>query len=70
MKLKKQSRSKSKRRSDGGGVFDMFSSAEQKDVNEMILHGEMTADEITEVINTNTYSGMEAKLKFSTWKKL
>jgi DNA primase len=43
---------------------------EQKDVNEMILHGEMTADEITEVINTNTYSGMEAKLKFSTWKKL
>jgi hypothetical protein len=43
---------------------------EQKDVNEMILHGGMTADEITEVINTNTYTGMEAKLKFSTWKKL
>jgi transcription elongation factor Elf1 len=43
---------------------------EQKDVNEMILHGGMSADEITEVINTNTYTGMEAKLKFSTWKKL
>jgi hypothetical protein len=39
-------------------------------VNEMILHGEMNADEIAEVINTNTYFGMEAKLKFSTWKKI
>jgi hypothetical protein len=36
----------------------------------MILHGGMTADEIADVINTNTYTGMEAKLKFSTWKKL
>lgn len=43
---------------------------QQKDINEMILHGEMTIDEIVEVINTNTYSGMEAKLKFSTWKKI
>ena len=43
---------------------------QQKDVNEMILHGEMNADEIAEVINTNTYFGMEAKLKFSTWKKI
>jgi hypothetical protein len=43
---------------------------QQKDINEMILHGEMSADEIAEVINTNTYTGMEAKLKFSTWKKI
>lgn len=43
---------------------------QQKDINEMILHGEMTIDEIVEVINTNTYTGMEAKLKFSTWKKI
>ena len=42
----------------------------QKDINEMILDGKMTADEITNLINTNTYSGMEAKLKFSTWRKL
>ena len=43
---------------------------EQKDVNEMILHGGMNVDEITDVINTNTYFGMEAKLKFGTWKKI
>jgi transcription elongation factor Elf1 len=42
----------------------------QKDINEMILHGGMTADEITNLINTNTYTGMEAKLKFSTWRKV
>jgi len=41
----------------------------QKDINEMILEGEMTADEIMDLINTNTYVGMEAKLKFSTWRK-
>jgi hypothetical protein len=34
----------------------------------MILHGGMTADEITEVINTNTHTGMEAKLRFSEWR--
>ena len=42
---------------------------EQKDINEMILSGK-TADEIQELINTNTFSGIEAKLKFSTWKKI
>jgi transcription elongation factor Elf1 len=45
-------------------------SIQQKDINEMILHGEMTADEIAEVINTNTYTGMEAKLKFINWRKV
>ena len=43
---------------------------EQKDINEMILHGGKTANEIMDLINTNTYTGMEAKLKFSTWKKI
>ena len=43
---------------------------EQKDINEMILHGGKTANEIMDLINTNTYFGMEAKLKFSTWKKI
>lgn len=40
-----------------------------KDINEMVSAG-MTSDKILEVINTNTFSGMEAKLKFSTWKKI
>jgi len=42
---------------------------EQKDINEMILSGK-TADEIQELINTNTFRGIEAKLKFSTWRKI
>lgn len=41
----------------------------QKDINDMILHGEMNPDEIIELINTNTYTGMEAKLKFINWRK-
>jgi transcription elongation factor Elf1 len=42
---------------------------EQKDINEMILSGK-NADEIKELINTNTFKGIEAKLKFSTWRKI
>ena len=43
---------------------------EQKDINEMILNGGKTPEEIIDLINTNTYSGVEAKLKFSTWRKI
>ena len=42
----------------------------QKDINEMILHGGLTADQIVDIINTNTYTGMEAKLKFINWRKV
>lgn len=42
----------------------------QKDINEMILHGGMTPAEIVELINTNTYTGMEAQLKFINWRKV
>ena len=40
-----------------------------KDINEMVSGG-MTPDEIMEIINTNTFSGAEAKLRFSKWKKI
>jgi transcription elongation factor Elf1 len=53
----------------GYSVCMFPSTIQQKDINEMILHGGMTPDEIIDVINTNTYSGMEAKLNFSTWRK-
>jgi transcription elongation factor Elf1 len=54
---------------ESGFSVCMFpNSIQQKDINEMILHGEMDADEITEVINTNTHTGMEAKLRFSEWR--
>lgn len=42
----------------------------QKDINEMVLHSGMAVNEIVDLINTNTYTGMEAKLIFSTWKKI
>lgn len=40
----------------------------QKDINEMILAG-MSINRIIECINTNTFQGIEARLKFSQWKK-
>ena len=43
---------------------------QQKDINEMILHGNMSPEEIINTINTNTFSGIEAKLRFSTWRKV
>ena len=38
----------------------------EKDINDMILSGLNAQD----VIESNTYSGLEAKLKFTTWKKI
>lgn len=42
---------------------------EEKDINDMILNGR-TQEEVLNLINTNTFSGMEAKLKFSQWRKV
>ena len=44
-------------------------STEQKDINEMILAGK-TPDEIINIINTNTFSGVEAELRFAYWRKI
>ena len=41
---------------------------EEKDINDMILHGK-TPEDILNLINTNTFSGMEARLKFAEWRK-
>jgi predicted RNA-binding Zn-ribbon protein involved in translation (DUF1610 family) len=41
------------------------STIKEKDINEMVLSGLNVQD----VIESNTYSGLEAKLKFTTWKK-
>jgi hypothetical protein len=38
----------------------------EKDINDMILGGQ----NIMSVIKLNTYSGLEAKIKFNTWKKI
>ena len=41
-------------------------SIKEKDINDMVLSGL----NVQEVIESNTYSGLEAKLKFTTWKKI
>jgi hypothetical protein len=38
----------------------------EKDINDMILSGL----DVQNVIESNVYSGLEAKLKFTTWKKV
>jgi len=38
----------------------------EKDINDMVLGGH----DVMSVIKLNTYSGLEAKLKFNTWKKI
>lgn len=44
-------------------------SIKEKDVNDMILSG-MKIRKVVETINENTYSGLEAKLRFQTWKRI
>ena len=41
----------------------------EKDINDMILNGKQSAD-IINFINKNTYQGIEAKLKFTEWRKV
>jgi len=41
------------------------SSISEKDINDMVLSGH----NIQDVVKLNTYSGLEAKLKFTNWKK-
>jgi transcription elongation factor Elf1 len=52
--------------SNGERVVMWPSSIKEKDINDMILSGL----DVQSVIESNTYSGLEAKLKFTTWKKI
>jgi hypothetical protein len=55
---------------DLGYTVCMFpDNLETKDINDMFLSGK-SVGEIVESINTHTFSGMEAKLKFATWRKI
>ena len=38
----------------------------EKDLNDMVLSGH----DVQTVIKSNTYVGLEAKLKFNTWKRI
>jgi transcription elongation factor Elf1 len=50
----------------GDKVVIWPSNITEKDINDMILAGL----DVKSVIELNTYSGLEAKLKFTTWKKI
>jgi len=52
--------------SRGDKIVIWPSSIKEKDINEMVLSGL----DVQNVIELNTYSGLEAKLKFTTWKKI
>lgn len=41
---------------------------QQKDINEMVMSGK-SPGEIQEIISSNTFSGIRAQLKFTTWRK-
>jgi hypothetical protein len=43
---------------------------QQKDVNEMITDGKMTANEVREIIDRNTFSGLRAELQLNEWKRV
>jgi len=51
---------------DGQKVVIWPSTIKEKDINDMVLSGL----DVQSVIKLNTYSGLEAKLKFTTWKKI
>ena len=43
-------------------------SVKEKDINEMIISGK-TTDDIVEIIDNNTYSGLQANFQLSQWKR-
>lgn len=44
-------------------------SIEEKDINDMILSG-LSRQKIVDIIRENTYSGLEAKLRLKTWRRI
>ena len=50
----------------GDKVVIWPSSLQEKDVNDMILGGH----QVMNMLNSNTYSGLKAKIKFNNWKKI
>ena len=51
---------------DGNSVVIYPNTIVEKDINDMMLAGH----DVQKLIESNTYSGLEAKLKFTTWKRI
>jgi hypothetical protein len=56
----------SKTISRGDKIVIWPTSVDQKDINDMVLAGH----NIMDMLKLNTYSGLEAKIKFNNWKKI
>ena len=52
--------------SRGEKVVIWPTSIRQKDINDMVLAG----IDVNDVLESNTYSGLEAQVKFTEWKKV
>ena len=50
----------------GDKVIIWPSNIQEKDINDMVLSGH----DVMSVLESNTYSGLEANLKFNTWKRI
>ena len=50
----------------GDSVVIFPSSIDEKDINDMVMAGH----DVQKIVECNTYRGLEAKLKFNTWKKI
>ena len=50
----------------GDSIIIWPTNIEQKDINDMVLAGHNVMD----VLKLNTYSGLQAKIKFNNWKKI
>ena len=50
----------------GDKIIIWPTSVEEKDINDMVLGGQ----NIMSVLESNTYSGLQAKVKFNNWKKI
>ena len=50
----------------GDKVVIWPTSVEEKDINDMVLGGQ----NVMSVLKSNTYSGLQAKVKFNNWKKI
>ena len=50
----------------GDSVVIFPSSIDEKDINDMVIAGH----DVQKIVECNTYSGLEAKLKFNSWKKV
>lgn len=54
---------------DGYRVCIWPASMQWKDVNDMIVKGGMTPESVSKIVKENTFSGLEAKLHLTVWKR-